>query len=57
MVAHRRADHHAITWRPIINASIFGGASVRYFYFKPNVVAYFRELKERALPIMLSRRV
>jgi hypothetical protein len=34
MIAHRRADHHAIMWRPIINASIFGGASVWYFYSK-----------------------
>jgi hypothetical protein len=49
--------HHAIMWRAIINASIFGGASFWYFYFRPNVVAYFRELKKRALPIMLSRRV
>jgi len=49
--------HHAIMWRAIINASVFGGASVWYFYFKPNVVAYFRELKKRALPIMLTRRV
>ena len=49
--------HHAIMWRRIINASIFGGASVWYFYFKPNVVAYFRELKKRALPIIVSRRV
>ena len=47
--------HHAIMWRAIINASVFGGASVWYFYFKPNVVAYFRELKKRALPIMLTR--
>ncbi len=38
---------HAIMWRAIINASVFGGASVRYFYFKPNVAAYFRELKDR----------
>jgi hypothetical protein len=37
--------HHAIMWRAIINASVFGGASVWYFYFKPNVVSYFRELK------------
>jgi hypothetical protein len=35
---------HAIMWREIINASVFGGASVWYFYFKPNVAAYFREL-------------
>ena len=33
--------HHAIMWRAIINASVFGGASVWYFYFKPNVAAYF----------------
>jgi hypothetical protein len=36
--------HHAIMWRAIINASVFGGASVWYFYFKPNVAAYFRGL-------------
>jgi hypothetical protein len=36
--------HHAIMWRAIINASVFGAASVWYFYFKPNVAAYFREL-------------
>jgi hypothetical protein len=39
--------HHAIMWRAIINASVFGGASVWYFYFKPNVAAYFRELPNR----------
>jgi hypothetical protein len=39
--------HHAIMWRAIINASVFGGASVWYFYFKPNVAAYFCELKDR----------
>jgi hypothetical protein len=39
--------HHAIMWRAIINASVFGAASVWYFYFKPNVVAYFRELANR----------
>src|SRR5438874_12588181 len=37
----------AIMWRAIINASVFGGAAVWYFYFKPNVAAYFRELKNR----------
>jgi hypothetical protein len=37
--------HHAIMWRAIINASVFGGAAVWYFYFKSNVAAYFRELK------------
>src|SRR6266481_377011 len=31
-------------WRAIIDASVFGGASVGYFYFKANVAAYFREL-------------
>ena len=39
--------HHAIMWRAIINASVFGGASVWYFYFKPNVTAYFCELANR----------
>ena len=38
-------SRHAIMWRAIINGSLFGGASVWFFYFKPNVVAYFRELK------------
>jgi hypothetical protein len=37
--------HRAVMWRAIINASVFGGASVLYFYLKPNVAAYFRELK------------
>jgi hypothetical protein len=37
--------HHAIMWRAIINASVFGAASVWYFYFKPNVATYFRGLK------------
>jgi hypothetical protein len=35
---------HTIMWRAIINASIFGAASVWYFYLKANVAAYFREL-------------
>jgi len=39
--------HHAIMWRAIINATVFGGASVWYFYFKPNVAAYFRELSKK----------
>ncbi len=39
--------HYAIMWRAIINASVFGGASVWYFYFKPNVTAYFCELANR----------
>jgi hypothetical protein len=37
--------HHAIMSRAIINATVFGGASAWYFYFKSNVAAYFRELK------------
>ena len=36
--------HRAIMWRALINATVFGGASVWYFYFKPNVAAYFRGL-------------
>jgi hypothetical protein len=36
---------HAIMWRAI-NGSLFGGTSVWFFYFKPNIVAYFRELKD-----------
>ena len=39
--------HHAVMWRAIINASVFGAASVWYFYSKPNVAAYFRELHDR----------
>jgi hypothetical protein len=39
--------HHTIMWRAIINGTLFGGASVWYFYFKPNVAAYFRELDRR----------
>jgi hypothetical protein len=39
--------HHAIMWRAIINASVFGAASAWYFYFKPRVAAYFRELANR----------
>jgi hypothetical protein len=39
--------HHAIMWRAIINASVFGGASVWYFYLKSNVAEYFRELANR----------
>jgi hypothetical protein len=36
-----------IMWRAIANASFFGSAAVWYFYFKPNVAAYFRELARR----------
>ena len=39
--------HHAIMWRAIINATVFGSISAWYLYFKPNVAAYFRELKNR----------
>jgi hypothetical protein len=39
--------HRAIMWRAIINGTVFGGASVWYFYFKPNIAAYFRELANR----------
>jgi hypothetical protein len=39
--------HHAIMWRAIIDGTLFGGASVWYFYFKPNVAAYFCELANR----------
>ena len=39
--------HHAIMWRAIINGSLFGGASVWYLYFKPNVAAYFRVLGDQ----------
>jgi hypothetical protein len=39
--------HRAIMWRAIINASVFGAASVWYFYFKPNIAAHFRQLKNR----------
>lgn|SRR5262249_45296616 len=38
---------HAIMWRAIVNASIFGSAAVWYFYFKPNVAEYFCELARR----------
>jgi len=38
--------HHSIMWRAIINGTLFGGASVWYFYLKPNVAAYFRELSD-----------
>jgi len=38
--------HHAIMWRAIINGTVFGCVSAWYFYFKPNVAAYFRELKK-----------
>jgi hypothetical protein len=39
--------HRAIMWRALINGVLFGGASIWYFYLKPNVVAYFRALSDR----------
>jgi hypothetical protein len=39
--------HHAVMWRAIINASVFGCVSGWYFYFKRNVAAYFREPRNR----------
>jgi hypothetical protein len=38
---------HSIMWRAIVNASLFGSAAGWYFYFKPNVAAYFCELARR----------
>src|SRR5438876_11797535 len=38
---------HAIMWRAIINGTVLGCVSAWYFYFKPNVAAYFRELRDR----------
>ena len=35
---------HTIMWRAIIDAAIFGSLSAWYFYFKPNVAEYFRQL-------------
>lgn len=31
-------------WRAIANAVLFGSVSTWYFYFKPNVSSYFREM-------------
>jgi amino acid permease len=36
---------YTIMWRAIVNASLFGFASLWYFYFKPNVAEYFRGLR------------
>jgi hypothetical protein len=38
---------HTIMWRAIVNGSLFGAAAGWYFYLKPNVAAYFRELARR----------
>jgi hypothetical protein len=40
---------HTIMWRAIINATLFGSAAVWYFYLKPNVAGYFRELARRQM--------
>jgi hypothetical protein len=39
--------HHAVMWRAIINATVFGAIAVWYFYIKPSVASYFRELRDR----------
>ena len=36
--------HHTMMWHAIIDSAIFGGLSAWYFYFKPNVAEYFRQL-------------
>ena len=36
-----------IMWRALLNATFFAGLSIWYFYFKPNVAAYFAELRSR----------
>lgn len=41
------ALRHTMMWRAIVNASLFGCVAAWYFYFKPNVAAYFRELATR----------
>jgi hypothetical protein len=38
---------HTIMWRAIVNASLAGCVSGWYFYFKPNVAEYFRELERQ----------
>ena len=38
---------HTIMSRAIVNGCVFGSASVWYFYLKPSVAAYFRELSKR----------
>src|SRR5207248_3119467 len=38
---------YTIMRRAIVNASVFGCVAAWYFYFKPNVAAYFRELATR----------
>jgi hypothetical protein len=38
---------HSIMWRAIVNASLSGCVAIWYFYFKPKVAAYFRELEKQ----------
>ena len=38
---------YTIMWRAIVNTSLFGCASVWYFYFQRNVAEYFRQLGGR----------
>jgi hypothetical protein len=38
---------HTSMWHAIVNASFFGCVAAWYFYFNPNVVAYFRGLARR----------
>jgi hypothetical protein len=33
-----------VMWRALVNASALGCVSIWYFYFKPNVAEYFRQL-------------
>jgi hypothetical protein len=40
-----------IMWRAIVNASVLGCVSLWYFYFKPNVAAYFRALPGGRSPL------
>lgn len=36
----------ATMWRAVIEAAILGAVSAWYFYLKPNVVEYFRQMQE-----------
>ncbi len=38
------ALRHTIMWRAIANASVSWAVATWYFYYKPNVARYFREL-------------
>jgi hypothetical protein len=38
---------YTIMWRALMDASLFGCVATWYFYFKPNVAAYFHELASR----------